>query len=315
MCSARSRNCSPARTHRRRRARRRGGHETAARRRMRPGRLGYSLARHERLGRLGPNQTAATDIAGDRHDRTKHDQYGDRGHEARSFRLPVEAVRAGGNAADDRRGARSGAADEGPRGFGPETLEPSTDAIVGHSPPMQQLYKAIGRVAPTDATVLIRGESGTGKELVARAIYEHSLRNHAPLVVINCAAIPETLLESELFGYEPGAFTGALTRRIGKFEQAHGGYDISRRDRRHSAYDPGQSAPCLARPDGRAAGGQRDDQDRCARAVRDQSRSGEMPWRPEIFARISFTASTWSRFNFPRCANGATIFRGWSNTS
>ena len=88
---------------------------------------------------------------------------------------------------------------------------------------MQQLYKAIGRVAATDATVLIRGESGTGKELVARAIYQHSQRGQKPLVVVNCAAIPETLLESELFGYEPGAFTGATTRRVGKFEQAHGG--------------------------------------------------------------------------------------------
>ena len=100
---------------------------------------------------------------------------------------------------------------------------PATEAIVGRSAAMQQLYKAIGRVAQTDATVLIRGESGTGKELVARAIYQHSLRSGRPLMVVNCAAIPETLLESELFGYEPGAFTGAATRRIGKFEQAHGG--------------------------------------------------------------------------------------------
>ncbi len=103
----------------------------------------------------------------------------------------------------------------------PESAVP--DALIGRSEAMQQVYKAIGRVAPTDATVLIRGESGTGKELVARAIYHHSLRVHKPFLVINCVAIPETLLESELFGYEKGAFTGATTRRVGKIEQANGG--------------------------------------------------------------------------------------------
>ncbi len=101
--------------------------------------------------------------------------------------------------------------------------EAAEEAIIGKSKPMQEVYKAIGRVAPTDATVLLRGESGTGKELVARAIYQHSLRAEKPFLVINCVAIPETLLESELFGYEKGAFTGALTRKVGKIEQAHGG--------------------------------------------------------------------------------------------
>jgi two-component system nitrogen regulation response regulator GlnG len=103
----------------------------------------------------------------------------------------------------------------------PETT--SADAIIGRSKAMQEVYKAIGRVAPTDATVLIRGESGTGKELVARAIYQHSLRSDKPFLVINCVAIPETLLESELFGYEKGAFTGAVSRRVGKIQQAHSG--------------------------------------------------------------------------------------------
>jgi DNA-binding NtrC family response regulator len=98
-----------------------------------------------------------------------------------------------------------------------------SDAIIGKDISMQNLYKKIGRVAPTDATVLIRGESGTGKELVARAIYQHSLRVNKPFLVINCVAIPETLLESELFGYEKGAFTGAFSRRLGKIEQANGG--------------------------------------------------------------------------------------------
>lgn len=99
----------------------------------------------------------------------------------------------------------------------------SKDAIVGRSIKMQDIYKAIGRVSQTDATVLIRGESGTGKELAVRAIYQHSLRANKPFLVINCVAIPETLLESELFGYEKGAFTGAAHRRVGKIEQAHGG--------------------------------------------------------------------------------------------
>ena len=97
------------------------------------------------------------------------------------------------------------------------------EALVGRSPAMQEVYKAIGRVAPTDATVLVRGESGTGKELIARAIYQHSLRSGTSFSVINCVAIPETLLESELFGYEKGAFTGAVNRRVGKIEQAHRG--------------------------------------------------------------------------------------------
>ena len=99
----------------------------------------------------------------------------------------------------------------------------SKDAIIGRSKAMQDVYKAIGRVSPTDATVLIRGESGAGKELVARAVYQHSLRANKPFLVINCVAIPETLLESELFGYEKGAFTGATHRRVGKIEQANRG--------------------------------------------------------------------------------------------
>ncbi len=96
-------------------------------------------------------------------------------------------------------------------------------AIVGSSRAMQTIYKEIGRVAATPTTVLIRGETGTGKELVARALYQHSDRASKPFIAVNCAAIPETLLESELFGYERGAFTGAQTRRIGRFEQANGG--------------------------------------------------------------------------------------------
>jgi nitrogen regulation protein NR(I) len=97
------------------------------------------------------------------------------------------------------------------------------DALVGNSRGMQAIYKEIGRIASKPVNVLIRGETGTGKELIARAIYQHSDRAKAPFIAINCAAIPETLLESELFGHERGAFTGAELRRIGRFEQADHG--------------------------------------------------------------------------------------------
>jgi nitrogen regulation protein NR(I) len=101
--------------------------------------------------------------------------------------------------------------------------KPSGQAIIGSSRAMQMVYKEIGRVAATSVTVLIRGETGTGKELMARAIYQHSDRAATPFLAVNCAAIPENLLESELFGHERGAFTGADQRRIGRFEQANGG--------------------------------------------------------------------------------------------
>jgi two-component system nitrogen regulation response regulator GlnG len=95
--------------------------------------------------------------------------------------------------------------------------------IVGRSEQMQNVFKLVGQLAGSDATALITGESGTGKELVARAIYHHSKRNGQPFLAINCAAIPENLLESELFGHEKGAFTGATAQRIGKFEQCDRG--------------------------------------------------------------------------------------------
>jgi DNA-binding NtrC family response regulator len=96
-------------------------------------------------------------------------------------------------------------------------------AMIGHSPVMQDVYKRIGQVSGSDATVLVRGESGTGKELVVNAIHHNSARARGSLIKVNCASIPETLLESELFGHEKGAFTNAMYRRVGRFEEAHQG--------------------------------------------------------------------------------------------
>jgi DNA-binding NtrC family response regulator len=103
------------------------------------------------------------------------------------------------------------------------TVEQYRDDIVGSSEAMQAVFKMVGRVAMSEAPVLVTGESGCGKELVARAIHNYSERNKKPLIAINCAAIPENLLESELFGHEKGSFTGAATQRIGRFEQCNGG--------------------------------------------------------------------------------------------
>ena len=103
------------------------------------------------------------------------------------------------------------------------TPDATRDTIIGACRAMQEIYKEIGRVADKPVNVLICGETGTGKELIARALYQHSDRANRPFIAINCAAIPETLLESELFGHERGAFTGAEVRRIGRFEQADGG--------------------------------------------------------------------------------------------
>jgi two-component system response regulator AtoC len=107
-----------------------------------------------------------------------------------------------------------------------KTASPNSRSIptmVGHGPAMQEVYKMIGRVANSDATVLVSGESGTGKELVANAIHEFGRRQNGPIIRVNCAAIPDHLLEAELFGHEKGAFTNAVCRRVGRFEHADGG--------------------------------------------------------------------------------------------
>ena len=101
--------------------------------------------------------------------------------------------------------------------------EPEAAALIGQHPAMREVFKLIGKVAPTEASVLIVGESGTGKELIAQALHRHSRRMSGPMIAVNCAAIPSNLIESELFGYERGAFTGATASKPGRIEQADGG--------------------------------------------------------------------------------------------
>lgn len=110
-----------------------------------------------------------------------------------------------------------------PSDYETDRKDQHVERIIGRSPAMREVYKLIGLVAPRDINILITGESGTGKEIIARAIYHHSQYCDNPFLAVNCAAIPETLLESELFGHEKGAFTGADQLRIGKFEKCHGG--------------------------------------------------------------------------------------------
>ena len=110
--------------------------------------------------------------------------------------------------------------------------------IIGTSGPVREMYEQVAQVAKTNTTVLIRGESGTGKELIAHAIHYNSLRAKKPFVKVSCAALPESLIESELFGYEKGAFTGAQARKKGRFELAEGGHAVPRRDRRHQPRRP-----------------------------------------------------------------------------
>ena len=126
--------------------------------------------------------------------------------------------------------------------------------MVGSSLALERVREAIKRSAPTNATVLITGESGTGKELVARAIHTNSQRARGPFVQVNCAAIPEDLIESELFGHEKGSFTGATAKQIGKFEQAHRGHHLPRRGGGHERPDAGEGPPGPSGGRGRARG-------------------------------------------------------------
>ena len=214
--------------------------------------------------------------------------------QGRAGRADRPGDRAGGRAAPaPRRGAVAAAAagrGELPRGQ--------------RAPPCVRLREQIARVAPVPSTVLIVGESGTGKELVARELHRLGAQPAAPFVAINCAALPEHLIESELFGHERGAFTGASATRRGAFEAAERGHAVPRRDRRAAARGAGQAAP-------RARGAAGDPGRRHAAARgRGPRRRGHQPRprgrdaAPGGSARTSTTGSTCTRSRSRRCASG-----------
>src|SRR6184192_2979214 len=163
-----------------------------------------------------------------------------------------------------------------------------TERIVGNSPAMQEVYKTVGKVAKADATVLITGESGTGKELVAEALHYNSNRRSGPIVKVSCAALPETLLEAELFGHEKGSFTGAPPRPLRDGRQRH---DLPRRDRRNEPADADEALASAAGPQDRARGLVAPDQGRHPHHRRDEQRpaktgrAAEVPRRPFLPAQ------------------------------
>ena len=156
------------------------------------------------------------------------------------------------------------------------------DTLVGESPRMQEVYRLVQRVLNTTSNVLLTGESGTGKDLIARVLHYQGPRAKGPFIAVNCAAIPETLLEAELFGYERGAFTGATQRKPGRFELAVRRHALSERDRRYERGPASQAPTSAARSAVRTLGGDGDHHDRRPHRCGNQSRSGTAHHRGAI---------------------------------
>ena len=188
------------------------------------------------------------------------------------------------------------------------------EEIVGNSPALQQVLIRLAKVAPTDSTVLITGETGTGKELIARAIHKASKRFDRAFVSVNCAAIPPSLIPSELFGHEKGAFTGATQRRLGRFELADGGTIF--------LDEVGELPPetqiallrVLQEHEFERVGGNRSIRAN-VRVIVATNRNLEAAIAGAHFAAICFTASAFFRLRFLRCVSEEMTFRCWSNTS
>ena len=187
--------------------------------------------------------------------------------------------------------------------------------LLGRSPRMREVFARVERVASSACTVLITGETGTGKELVAQAIHYTDATRHGPLVAVNCAALPEPLLESELFGHERGAFTGADRQKKGRFEQASGGTLLLDEI---GELPLGMQAKLLrVLQDGtfERVGGTEAIQADCRVIAADQPATWPRPSPPAGSARTCITGSTSSRSSCPRSASGSRTSRSWSTTS
>lgn len=188
------------------------------------------------------------------------------------------------------------------------------DSLVGDSPAFREVLHAIDSVRDSNATILLTGESGTGKEMVARAIHKHGSRADKPFVAVNCAAIPEGLLESEMFGHRKGAFTGAVADRVGRFMQADKGTLFWMK----WAICPWRCRPrfCVpCRSSDRAGGRPARAQGGCAGNRRHQQKTCWMRWPIKSFVKTCITASTCSRSHCRPCANALKTSCPWPDTS
>ena len=181
--------------------------------------------------------------------------------------------------------------------------------IIGTSRKMQQIYNLINKVADTDSTVLIQGESGTGKELVARGLHFNSNRQHHPFVAINCSALPENLLESELFGHKKGAFTGAVADKRGLFEEADLGTIFLDEVNSMATSLQTKLLRVLQEREVRRVGDNKSVAGQCARGRRDERGRCSRRSRTARSARIFITGWRSSRSRFRRCASGWRTFR------